>query len=100
MPTASYNYSGQVAIYLGTTNTNYTQGYIYKCILINSTYKWQRIDVQPVPSLTGYEQTSNKVTSISSTSTDTEYPSAKCVYDYIDGHFPDGYREHLQEILL
>lgn len=31
--------------------------------------------------LSGYEQTSNKVTSISSSSTDTQYPSAKCVYD-------------------
>ena len=30
------------------------------------------------------EDTSNKVTSISSSSTDTQYPSAKCVYDYID----------------
>lgn len=28
-----------------------------------------------------YEQTSNKVTSLSSSSTDTQYPSAKCVYD-------------------
>ncbi len=33
--------------------------------------------------LTGYEQTSNKVTSISSSSTDTQYPSAKCVYDIV-----------------
>ena len=33
--------------------------------------------------LTGYEQTSNKVTSLSSSSTDTEYPSAKCVYDIV-----------------
>lgn len=31
----------------------------------------------------GSEQTSNKTTSLSSSSTDTEYPSAKCVYDYI-----------------
>lgn len=29
----------------------------------------------------GKENTSNKVTSISSSSTDTQYPSAKCVYD-------------------
>lgn len=28
-----------------------------------------------------YEQTSNKVTSLSSSSTNTQYPSAKCVYD-------------------
>ena len=30
-----------------------------------------------------YEAKSNKVTSLSSSSTDTEYPSAKCVYDMI-----------------
>lgn len=28
-----------------------------------------------------YEQTANKVTSLSFSSTDTQYPSAKCVYD-------------------
>lgn len=31
----------------------------------------------------GAEMVANKVTSLSSTSTDTEYPSAKCVYDII-----------------
>ena len=37
-----------------------------------------------VPNATGtLELQSNKVTSISSSSTDTEYPSAKCVYDAI-----------------
>ena len=30
------------------------------------------------------EDTSNKVTSLSSSSTDTQYPSAKCVYDTVD----------------
>lgn len=34
-------------------------------------------------SLTGVECTSNKVTSLSSSSTDTQYPSAKCVYDIV-----------------
>lgn len=33
--------------------------------------------------ISGKENTSNKVTSISSSSTDTQYPSAKCVYDAI-----------------
>lgn len=33
--------------------------------------------------LGSFEQTSNKVTSLSSQSTDTQYPSAKCVYDNI-----------------
>ena len=31
----------------------------------------------------GMEATNNKVTSLSSSSTDTQYPSAKCVYDLI-----------------
>ena len=33
--------------------------------------------------LSGKENTSNKVTSLTSQSTDTQYPSAKCVYDLI-----------------
>lgn len=32
---------------------------------------------------TGLESATNKVTSISSSSTDTQYPSAKCVYDLV-----------------
>jgi len=31
----------------------------------------------------GYEVASNKVTTLSNTSTDTQYPSAKCVYDLV-----------------
>lgn len=31
----------------------------------------------------GREVTANKVTALSSSSTDTEYPSAKCVYDLV-----------------
>lgn len=31
--------------------------------------------------ISGKENTTNKVTSLSSSSTDTQYPSAKCVYD-------------------
>lgn len=33
--------------------------------------------------LSSFEQTSNKVTSLSASSTDVQYPSAKCVYDMI-----------------
>ena len=33
--------------------------------------------------ISGKESTSNKVTSLSSSSTDTQYPSAKCVYDIV-----------------
>ena len=35
------------------------------------------------PDLSIYEEKSNKVTSISSQSTDTQYPSAKCVWDLV-----------------
>jgi len=33
--------------------------------------------------VSGKEDKSNKVTSLSSASTDTQYPSAKCVYDLV-----------------
>ena len=36
-----------------------------------------------VQDISGKEDKTNKVTSISSASTDTQYPSAKCVYDLI-----------------
>lgn len=36
-----------------------------------------------VLNFSNYETTANKVTSISSASTDTQYPSAKCVYDNV-----------------
>lgn len=39
--------------------------------------------------ISGKENTSNKVIAISSTSTNTQYPSAKCVYDYIDAELGD-----------
>jgi hypothetical protein len=48
-----------------------------KVVGVNSTggYQLQSID--------GKEDKSNKVTSISSTSTDTQYPSAKCMWTLI-----------------
>lgn len=36
-----------------------------------------------VQDVSGKEDKSNKVTSLSSSSTDTQYPSAKCVYDLV-----------------
>lgn len=41
-----------------------------------------------IPDVSGKENTSNKVTSLSSSSTDTQYPSAKCVYDAMVGKLP------------
>ena len=42
------------------------------------TYAWST-----VPTPANMEVTTNKVTSLSASSTDTQYPSAKCVYDLI-----------------
>lgn len=39
-----------------------------------------------IPDVSGKEDTSNKVTSLSAQSTDTQYPSAKAVVDYVDEH--------------
>ena len=46
-----------------------------------TTEQWQYADRNPLP--TGLEETANKVTSLSAQSTDTQYPSAKCVYDIV-----------------
>lgn len=43
--------------------------------------------LRDIPSITGKEDNANKVTSLSSSSTDTQYPSAKCVYDAIENTF-------------
>lgn len=40
-----------------------------------------------VPEFDNKEDVANKVTSLSASSTDTEYPSAKAVYDELDGKF-------------
>lgn len=51
-------------------------------IVTNSTYNASSNKIATMSDLpTGYEVTANKVTSLSSSSTDTQYPSAKCVYD-------------------
>ena len=45
-------------------------------------YLWGKVKAA-IPDVSGKENTSNKVTSISASSTDTEYPSAKCVWDLV-----------------
>lgn len=43
----------------------------------------QILNKPTIPDVSGKENTSNKVTSLSASSTDTQYPSAKCVYDLV-----------------
>ena len=53
-----------MANYIGPTGLNYLWGKVKSLV-------------------SGKENTSNKVTSLSSSSTDTEYPSAKAVWDLV-----------------
>lgn len=56
-------------------------GNIYdEYVWIPSTESFEKIGTTEID-LSGYEQLINKVTSISSSSTDTQYPSAKAVFD-------------------
>lgn len=50
---------------------------------INNTSLLGSGNISVVTDVSGKEDTSNKVTSLSSSSTDTQYPSAKCVYDIV-----------------
>lgn len=61
----------------------------------SETYSKSALDTK----LNGKEDKSNKVTSISASSTDTQYPSAKCVYDAIQAGGGGGGTEHVLEIL-
>lgn len=40
MPTPSSSNEGQILQYIGTTTSNYTNGYFYECINDGGTYKW------------------------------------------------------------
>lgn len=86
MPEPNIENINNIIQYTGDTDQNYTNGYYYKCISDGqdpATYSWERVDVQPAPDMSEYEQISNKITSLSDQSTNTEYPSAKAVFDLI-----------------
>lgn len=52
MPTASADNLGDIVQYVGETDANYTNGYIYQCTGAGEpvVYSWTQIDVQPAPS--------------------------------------------------
>lgn len=49
--------------------------------------EWEHIGSTDID-LSGYEQITNKITTLNAQSTDTQYPSAKAVYDYVGGAIP------------
>lgn len=46
LPTASAANLNKIYQYIGTTDANYTNGYFYKCVNDNGTYKWIEVTVQ------------------------------------------------------
>lgn len=65
------DFGTQIFMPNGDDNTH-PNSFYYRTALSGSWNSWQEL-----------ETTTNKVTSISSSSTDAQYPSAKCVYDII-----------------
>ena len=59
------------------TNTNYISQ------LSDGTNTYVIKDAEARTSLTNMQTTTNLVTSLSASSTDSQYPSAKCIYDMI-----------------
>lgn len=55
MPTAASTNLGWIVQYIGTTDSNYTHGYIYECVsdgAVSPTYSWRQLDVQPGATMT------------------------------------------------
>lgn len=46
MPVANASRIGQIVQYTGTTTTNYSNGYFYKCVENSGSYEWQNVNVQ------------------------------------------------------
>lgn len=79
--TAGYTIEGAVNNVYSVAPIDYGSYVKITIILFPYTKKFHMY-AEPI-SESGYEKTSNLVTSLSNTNTDTQYPSAKCVYDII-----------------
>lgn len=80
------NKSVDISVPTKTTDLQNNSGFITKDVNdLTNYYKKTETYTQAETNtlLNAKENTSNKVTSLSSSSTDTQYPSAKCVYDLI-----------------
>lgn len=81
-----YKYKGTVATYNDLPSTGLTVGDVYNVETDGSNYAWTGTEWDKLGGtidVSGFQTKSNLVTSVSSSSTDTQYPSAKCVYDLI-----------------
>lgn len=61
LPTANEDEVGKIYQFIGTTDTNYTNGYFYECVEDSTTdpatYAWVRKDVQPFGEVVKYVDT-------------------------------------------
>ena len=83
---AVYKFKGTVESIDSLPSSGNTVGDVYNVEDTGANYAWTGTGwdkLSETVDLSGLEQTSNKVTSLSASSTDTQYPSAKCVYDVI-----------------
>ena len=85
-----YVESGKAGIIRLSSGLGASNGYIYLTVYSYENYNSAtnglfvgKGTLENVITGKNLETANNKVTSISSSSTDTQYPSAKCVYDYI-----------------
>jgi len=46
MPEASSSFVGKIIQFIGITDSNYTNGYFYKCVENDGVYSWQNVNVQ------------------------------------------------------
>ena len=80
-----------VVVFDKNTNKIYVGGVCYSSDVKNATWNQNTNTLTITKSdnttvsldMSSYEATTNKVTSLSSSSTDTQYPSAKCVFDSV-----------------
>lgn len=58
MPTPASIYLDRIVQYVGATNTDFVQGYFYRCDYDGTTYEWVSVDTQKINELTT-EQVNN-----------------------------------------
>lgn len=81
-----YKYKGTVATYNDLPSTGLTVGDVYNVETDGSNYAWTGTEWDKLGGtidVSGFQTKSNLVTSVSSSSTDTQYPSAKLFYDTV-----------------
>lgn len=95
------NYKGTKATKADLPTTGDTTGDVWHVTADSGEYAWDGTEWQELGStidMSGYEENSNKVTSMSSTSTDTQYPSAKAVYTALSGKANSSHTHTASEI--